>query len=118
MRYALRTLLLILTASTLISCAHGTPQTPPRISEPDIAIPSAYLVEPSELPTRTGDDRAAILSNHVAVASAYGDLADRFAGLVCALLSQSGFTVNGSKPAPPSWCGDIPEPQARHPPTP
>lgn len=59
---------------------------------------------PGQLPDLDGADAAALLGNHVAVAGAYHDLAGQLRALVCGLLAQDGFTVNGAEPSPPEWC--------------
>jgi hypothetical protein len=62
------------------------------------------MQEPKTLPQpRSGSD-ADLLANHVDVAHDYHDLADQTAALICGLLSQSGFTINGSAPTAPQWC--------------
>ena len=74
------------------------------VTRPNITIPQAQLQEPQTLPQPGSGNDADLLSNHVAVAHDYHDLAEQTAALICGLLSQSGFTVNGSTPAAPQWC--------------
>ncbi len=70
----------------------------------------AQLQEPTSLPDLDGADDIALLRNHVAVARIAHGTADQLRALVCGLMSQSGFTVNGAPPAPPAWCNQPVQP--------
>lgn len=73
-------------------------------TRPNITLPQSQTQEPKTLPqARSGND-VDLLANHVEVAHDYHDLAEQTAALICGLLSQSGFTVNGAEPSAPAWC--------------